>query len=665
MTSRKHATLLTLVALLVLCFVQASPAAAQNGDGVSLEAGVGFDAIYKQRASVPVWVDVSNQGAPLEATIAVVVGDPSFGSSVVYTAPVSLPTQSTKRVPLYIYLPEFGADVVVRLLVGDQLVAETVPNQLSRIASNDLLYGVVSPEPGALAFLSTVPGGRDDAAVAFLTLDDLPDIAPGWQALDVLILDDTDTSRLSREQREALSAWIENGGQLVVTGGPGGATTAAGVAALLPVTVTGSETVTELPALAEFAGSDLASDGPYVVTTSEMGSGEALISESGTVLFARRPLGRGAVYFLALDPKLNPLRSWAGATAVWDAIAASVPAAPPWGSGLQDGFATGSAVSAIPGLELPSIWQLIIFLLIYTLVIGPINYIILRRIRRPELAWVTIPAFVLLFSIITLFTGFRTRGSAALLNEMAVSFGHIDAATVQTQTAAGLYSPRRDTYNLEMPYATTVFPFSTGFGALQSRGNLDTIDRSAVVSVRGVQADTSELNTFLIESFEPQPGMSAEATLDERDGSQTLNVSVTNGTSMTWENAVLIAGETQISLGTLAAGESRSISQPLAAPPSSPAGTTFNPIVSDPSYLLGTPDYFSDASVFPRWQLLQALSGSFELTAAELPRPDEMVTLAGWIDETSVPIDAPGDQLERTGVTLYFLEIPVQPAADQ
>ncbi len=665
MTSRQHATLLTIVALLALCFVQASPAAAQDSDGVSLEADAGFDAIYKQRAVIPVWVDVANQGAPLEATVVVVVGDPSFGNAVVYSAPVSLPTQSTKRVPLYIYLPEFGADVVVRLLSDDQLVAETDANLLSRIATDDLLYGVVSPEAGALAYLSTIPGGREDAAVAFLSLDELPDIAPGWQALDVLVLDDTDTSRLSREQREALSAWIENGGQLVVTGGPGGATTAAGVAEFLPVRVTGSETVEELPALADFAGFELTSDGPYVVATSELGSGEVVISEAETILLARQPVGRGAVYFLALDPKLDPLRGWSGATVIWEAIAASVPTAPPWGNGLQDGFATGSAISAIPGLELPSIWQLIVFLLIYTLVIGPINYIILRRIRRPELAWVTIPAFVLLFSIITLFTGFRTQGSAALLNEMAVSFGHIDAATVQTQTAAGLYSPRRDTYNLEMPYETTVFPFSSGFGALQSRGNLDTIDRSAVVSVRGVQADTSELNTFLVESFEPQPGMSAEATLDERNGVQTLNVSVTNGTSMTWENATLITGETQIALGDLAAGESRSISQPLATPPPSPPGTAINPIVSDPSFLLGTSDYFSDVSVFPRWQLLQAMSGSFELTAAELPQPDQTITLAGWIDETSVPIDAPGDLIERTGVTLYFLEIPVQPAADQ
>lgn len=664
MTRQQFAALITIVTLLGACLTLAATASAQNDDGVSLAASAGFDGIYKQRAAIPIWVDVSNQGAPLEATIAVAVGDPSFGNAVVYTAPVSLPSQSDKRVPLYIYLPEFGADITVRLLAGDRLVAETSTPILSRLATSDLLYGVVSPEPGTLAFLRSVTAGRDDASVAFLSLDDLPDIAPGWQALDVLVLDDTDTSRLSRDQRTALSAWLENGGQLIVTGGPGGTTTASGVAEFLPVTVTGSEAVTELPTLSAFAGSDFPSDGPYVIATSEMGDGEALLTESGNVLLARRPVGRGTVYFLALDPKLDPLRGWAGATVIWETIVASVPSAPPWGNGLQDGFATGSAISAIPGLELPSIWQLIIFLMIYTLVIGPVNYLVLRRIRRPELAWVTIPALVVLFSITTLFTGFRIRSNTALLNGMAVSFGHIDAATIRTQTAAGLYSPRRDTYTLEMPYETTVFPFGTGFGPLQSGGNLETIERSAVVSVRGVQADTSELNTFLVESFEPEPGMSGEAYLEERNGTRTMNVSITNGTSATLENATLIVGESQIALGDLAEGESRSVSQPLPAEPSSPEGTAINPIFSDPSFLLGTSDYFSDATVFPRWQLLQALAGGFELTT-ELPAPDQTVTLAGWIRQTGVPIDAPGELLERSGDTIYFLEIPVQASAGE
>ncbi|MCB9006263.1 MAG: hypothetical protein H6656_02570 [Ardenticatenaceae bacterium] len=47
-----------------------------------------------------------------------------------------------------------------------------------------------------------------DASVAFLTLEDLPETAVAWNALDVLIFNDADTSQLTSEQRTALDVWL-------------------------------------------------------------------------------------------------------------------------------------------------------------------------------------------------------------------------------------------------------------------------------------------------------------------------------------------------------------------------------------------------------------------------------------------------------------------------
>jgi hypothetical protein len=135
----------------------------------------------------------------------------------------------------------------------------------------------------------------------------------------------------------------------------------------------------------------------------------------------------------------------------------------PWGYGIQDSYAAAQAISSIPGLRLPSVWQLLLFLFAYTLVIGPINFLVLRRLRRRELAWVTIPVLVLLFSAITFFTGFRTRGGATVLNEMSVAYGSVAAERVRTQSVVGLYSPRRGRYDLSLAYDTTAVPFGQGF----------------------------------------------------------------------------------------------------------------------------------------------------------------------------------------------------------
>lgn len=281
-----------------LFLLLALPAAQENP--IRLNAQAGFDGIYEESAPVSVFVSVRNDGAAVEGEIQVI--SPVGGEELIYSAPVSLPAGADKRVPLVVQLLPFAGEVTVRLVGEQGVLAESKSNRLTVIGQDQLLYGVVSSDPGALAFLETIPGRRSDAAVAFLDLADLPEVSSAWNALDVLVLDDIDTSRLTVGQKEALRAWIESGGQLVVTGGPGGPQTAAGVAELMPVTVSGVTTVDDLPTLSEFVGSSLVSSGPYVLTTTgDPSPGEALINEGEHILLAGQTLGRGRVTFLALQ----------------------------------------------------------------------------------------------------------------------------------------------------------------------------------------------------------------------------------------------------------------------------------------------------------------------------------------------------------------------------
>lgn len=631
--------------------------------GLSLSAAAGFDRLYKETVAVPVVVTARNDGPTLEGEIRVTVGD---GNSPVYSAPVSLPTQSDKRIPLYVHVPALSRQLTVQLVSDNQVLATAPVNPLNLVGRDDLLYGVVSSNPGSLAYLETVTGGRPDAAVAYLALEDLPDVSSAWNALDILVLDDVDTSRLSAAQSAGLQAWIESGGQLVVTGGPGGLPTAAGVADLLPVTVTGSDTIADLPALSEFGGVPFSSRGPYVIAGSRLVEGESLIQQEDVPILAYRPVGLGGVYFLALDPKAVPMAGWPGAERVWGLIADQVPQPPPWGNGIQDGFTATQAVSAIPGLSLPSALQLALFLLIYIAVIGPINFLVLKRLNRRELAWVTIPLLVLLFSALTLLTSFRTRGDSATLVQTAAAYGSIRAERLRTQTAIGLYSPRRNQYNLALPYDSVAFPLGQGFGSLQGEANLAAFERAGDLTLRDIRTDTGEIATFMADAHLPRPAISAEAALT--DEGRTVVVMLRNDDQATFEDAVLIYGENQIALGDIAPGEERTQRLPLATgvsavPTPDPlfAGGSIqpNPLVNDPSYILGTSDYFNDPAVFPRWQLIQSLYYNSSTGLTTLPDPAETVTLGGWIAESRLPVEIDAANAQQSQTTLYLLEIPV------
>lgn len=216
--------ILPLFLLAVVLIGLPRPAAAQGGapnevaPGLRLEARPGFDGYYKAGYWLPVQITAANAGPPLEGELRVLTGSSLSRDAVLYTAPLSLPTQSNKRVPLVVYLPRITGALTITLADNDgRTVAELPGSRLTELAPGDLLYGVVSSEPGALVFLENVAGGRRQAAVAFLTLDDLPETGVAWSALDVLILDDVDAGRLSSAQRAALEGWIATGGQLVVT----------------------------------------------------------------------------------------------------------------------------------------------------------------------------------------------------------------------------------------------------------------------------------------------------------------------------------------------------------------------------------------------------------------------------------------------------------------
>lgn len=645
-----------------LFLLLALPAAQENP--IQLNAQAGFDGIYEESAPVPVFVSVRNDGAAIEGEIQVI--SPVGGEELIYSAPVSLPAGADKRVPLVVQLLPFVGEVTVRLVSGEDVLAETKSNHLTVIGQDQLLYGVAGSDPGALAFLEMIPGRRSDAAVAFLDLADLPEVSSAWNALDVLVLDDIDTSRLTAGQKEAMRAWIESGGQLVVTGGPGGPQTAAGVAELLPVAVTGVTTVDALPALSEFVGSSPAASGPYVLTTTDaLSPGETLINEGEHILLAEQALGRGRVTFLALDPKLAPLAGWEGGIRLWGHLASGAPDTPPWGGGMRDGYAAIQAASVIPGLRLPSAGQLLFFLFLYVIVIGPINFIILRRINRRELAWVTIPALVLLFSAATFLTGFSTRGNRAALNVMSVAFGAADAERLRAQSVLGLYSPRRGERDLTLPYDSSVFPLQESFGALTPGGNLTAVERAGNVAVRGARADTGEIATFIVDAHLPRPSVYAQATRDE--ASNAVEVTVRNDSDVTLENAVILYGQEQVGLGDLPPGAEERIHLTLsgsvgaAAPtpdPLFPTGSVImDPLLNDPSLILGTPDFFNDPEAYPRWQLLQAHYRDYPTTASD---PTKLVTLAGWLPGALQEAAVSGEASAPTGVTLLLLEVPVE-----
>jgi hypothetical protein len=535
---------LVLIWVLILLIQQSIAFSQEDSEqGIEIVTDAGFDGFYKAEYWVPVNVTVANSGPDVEGLLQVVVGGGTSSNEVIYTSPVTLPNGSNKQQTFFVYLPGLTGSVTVHLLDerGQSLGAATT-DPLTLLALNDLHYGVVTSEPSEFTILEQFQGGRSDAAVAFLSLKDLPEVATAWNSLDVLIFHNVDTGQLTTAQLEAMRAWLEVGGQIVVSGGEGWQKSIAGLSSLLPVTILGNETWEDMPALRDMAGIPFRDPGSYLVTKNRLITGEALLSEDGVPLLARRDYGRGAVYFLALDPALPPLADWDGSELIWSEIANTVPDWPMWAIGATNGYAAANATSSLPSLMLPSGIQLFLYLLLYIVIIGPVNYLVLSRRKRRELAWLTIPALVIIFSGIAYLVGFRLKGNETILNQLSIAYGHIDSEQVRVQSLFGLYSPTRDTYDVTLPGEANARPFSQAFGVLSGSGNIETIERGNDLHLRGIRIDVSGVETMVADSYQSGPALSANVEMKTIDSKFVAAVTIQNNGDVTFDHVTLLLG---------------------------------------------------------------------------------------------------------------------------
>ena len=87
----------------------------------------------------------------------------------------------------------------------------------------------------------------------------------------------------------------------------------------------------------------------------------------------------------------------------------------------------------------------------YIVLIGPINYLVLRRLDRREWAWVTMPVLIAVFAVGAYGFGSALRGSDIIVNEVAIVRGAPDATEGTAQVYLGVFSPTRGTYQVAVP----------------------------------------------------------------------------------------------------------------------------------------------------------------------------------------------------------------------
>jgi hypothetical protein len=537
-------------------------------------------------------------------------GQSGSAGTVTYTAPVVLAAGVTKTLTLTV-LPS-GSSVHTQVVGDDGSVAVGGETNLDvSFGSDHAVIGVVSSDGGALDALGSVhlPGGAQVQVVHIPTAT-LPESAAPLGGFDVLAFEAVPTDTLSAAQRHALEGYVAGGGSLLlVAGDPYAKATLAGLPVdLLPATLAGGTTHVGLAALSAQMGVKAPSAPATALVVRPKGT--VALRDGGSPILVVGRHGAGQTALLTLDPGAEPLASWSGtATLLRELVVRTTRAVAgngsarfssgSFGNGLgvraQLANETGSvagAVSLVPGVTLPAALALGLLAVAYVVVVGPVSYVVLSRLRRRDLFWVTVPVLAIGTTVIAYATGLGASGRGLTLSEVRLVHLATDSnrATVDSFTAA--FSPHGGDYELVLPGTSMV----SGLPAGSDAGEVKVVPAGDQV-VAQFQSPAAALRGYSA-TRDAQLGGRLDAAL--HDDGQTLTGTVTNHLGVDLSDVQIVtAGGASTTIGELGNGQTTqvSVSRPLFA--SGGGGSAFSG---------GFPGMtLNDPTAYRRAQVLNAL----------------------------------------------------------
>jgi hypothetical protein len=622
--------------------------------GLTMDARILLQGHARAGAWSAIAVDLQNDGPGIVGELRM---DGGQQSNVRYAMAVDLPTGSRQTYVLHAQPPAFGRNVKVDLVAGDGAVIDSVTVAYVVHESTQLVVGVLAELPAAVVKQVKLPNSSNGTppAIVPLTIADLPERAEGWSALDRLVWQDVDSNQLSTAQLDALRRWLAAGGRLVIIGGSAGiGTLSAFPDDLLPYRPTATLDVdpSKLQALLGTVP-DGATELPAMA--GELARGRALATSGDRAVAADMAYGNGRVTVLGFDP-----------TTAWLAESTSVEAL--WRGVLPDRFGDSAlliddsqlvnAVYQLPSLALPPTGGLLAIIAAYILIIGPINYLVLKRLDRRELAWITMPVLVIAFAGASFGYGAVLRGTDVVINEVAIVRAAPDATEGTAQVYFGLFSPNRATYQVNLPDgALLAAPINADPFGQGTSNSLDIVQGTGPQQpsiVRNLSVGTGSIRVVRAQLPVTAPRLRVALNLVNN----TLVGTVENASDKPLEGVAVVLGSSVAVLGNVAAHTTKQVNLPVRP---NPFGSSLADQVIGQSF-----DPTSEASVrrSTRYSMVQQLTFDPNIGFATTGLPSDQAVILAFDSGQVLDLQVGSEQPRRNANVMYYVPVGIGISGD-
>ena len=547
---------------------------------------VGWEGCYRPIEWVPVEINVVNRKLKRRfgGALAVTAQQDGLNELTVISPDFVL----TKDYPVYrpmVSKLAFGATTITVDILNNRgqtvwrkpysLSGSSAVARMQAVDEKDLLIGVAGKPSLTLIRLgknavSSYEDADGNVYVKRKFVRHLPVDWTGYASLDALVLCDPEWNKITVEQGRAIHQWVTNGGRLLIVLGTRPLPKEHPIAGLLPF-VPGRPAQMEIPlsTLKEWESDPRRSwggQGRTVSCWSLSGAyrvGWKLNSVGGRAISACGPVAFGKVAVLGFDPRQllkgpAPTTRSAGPGRIRRPRDPTHDLAKLWTNTLTPllgtrqikhqvgGYGVGEDqyyayelgkvgvgsnavlghLLSIPEMRPLSIWWVILLLGALAVLLGPVDYLVLRRLGKLPLTWITSTVWVALFSVGAYYGVQALRAGAMQVRVVSVLDGIKGSDVAWSTHYAGIFAPASAKYRLnglkKADWWSGIAP-TRGEYMYGTSGGLGTRKIKCIQVNRGNRLDSVPINIWSMQT------LLNESPLEEKEMPFTANLSVEGG----------------------------------------------------------------------------------------------------------------------------------------
>ena len=381
------------------------------------------------------------------------------------------------------------------------------------LSENDLLIGLVGHRKFGILKLGDEAACRYGESVGKVYVNDkLPSQLPwdwtGYGGVDLLVIYDADLEQCNKSQLKAIEQWVRNGGKLLMILSANPLPEGNSLRLAMPFDILQSGQYQLSYDAAEKLKLPSGSDKEIIawpVKTNDSGLCDFVTIEDDLAVFATGYCGFGRIGVLSFDPSVTTEITSNDSTEFWLNVISSVlvdPAVPKQDSQLpqknnedyynynqlqynlhkiqatsmrdiiaavkineenspysMNSYAIGLEQAGsnsvmeylldIPQMRPLSIWWIILLLTLLAVLLGPVDYIVLKKMDKQPLTWLTCSFWIVIFTVGAYYGVQALRSGELQYRSVTVTDSIASDNSTWSATHAGLFAPKSDKYSFD------------------------------------------------------------------------------------------------------------------------------------------------------------------------------------------------------------------------